>query len=161
MLDPNPGLILWTIVTFLVVAFLLKKFAWKPLLQSLQQREEGIQHAIERAEQAKHEAEQLLEENRKQLARAEHEGHRLLTEARVLAEKLKSEIVESAQQQSRRVIDQAKQEIDRDKDAALLQLRGEVANLAIQVAEKILGETLDDNKQRTIVDRYLKELPKN
>ena len=161
MLEPNPGLILWTIVTFLVLAFLLKKFAWKPLLQSLQQREEGIQHAIERAEQAKREAEQLLEENRKQLALAEQEGHRLLTEARALAEKLKSEIVESAQQQSRRVIDQARQEIDRDKDAALLQLRGEVANLAIQVAEKILGETLDDKKHRTIVDTYLKELPKN
>src|SRR5208283_2674517 len=100
MLDPNPGLILWTIVTFLVVAFLLKKFAWKPLIQSLQQREDGIRQSVERAEQAKLEAEQLLEENRKQLARAEQEGHRILNETRSLAEKLKGEIVDSAHQQS-------------------------------------------------------------
>ena len=107
------------------------------------------------------EAERLLEENRKQLAHAEQEGHRILNETRSLAEKLKSEIVDSAHQQSRRMVDQAKQEIEHDKDAALAQLRGEVANLAIQVAEKILGETLDDNKHRTLVDSYLKELPKN
>ena len=161
MLDPNPGLILWTIITFLLLVLILKKFAWKPLLESLQRREETVRNALERAEQAKHDAERILDENRKQLERAEAEGHRILTESRQLAEKLKDEIVAKANQQSRSMLDQAKQEIGRDKDAALAQLRGEVANLAIQAASKILDETLDETRHRKIVDAYLKELPKN
>ncbi|MBI1806881.1 MAG: F0F1 ATP synthase subunit B [Ignavibacteria bacterium] len=161
MLDPNPGLIIWTIITFLLLMVILKKFAWKPLLESLQRREESVRNAIERAEQAKNEAERLLEENRKQLERAEAEGHRMLTESRQLAEKLKDEIIEKANRQTRAMLDQAKQEIDRDKEAALAQLRGEVANLAIQAASKILDETLDESRHRKIVDSYLKQLPKN
>ena len=161
MLNPNPGLILWTIITFVFLMIILRKFAWKPLMESLQKREDTVRNSLERAEQAKQDAERLLEENRKQLARAEHESHRILNEGRALAEQLKAEIVEKANQQSRRMIDQAKQEIDRDKDAALSQLRGEVANLAIQAAEKILGETLDETRHRKIIDSYLKELPKN
>ena len=120
-----------------------------------------MRNALERSEQAKQEAERLLEENRKQLERAEQEGHRILNETRALSEKLKDEIVAKANQQSRQMIDMAKQEIDRDKEAALLQLRGEVADLAIYAAGKILDETLDENKHRKIVDSYLKELPKN
>jgi F-type H+-transporting ATPase subunit b len=143
MLNPNPGLIIWTIITFVLLLIILKKFAWKPLLESLHKREETVRSSIERAENAKQEAERLLEENRKQLERAEQDGRRILNENRALAEKLKEEIIE------------------RDKDAALLSLRGEVANLAIQAAGKILDETLDENKQRKLVDSYLKGLPKN
>jgi len=161
MLEPNPGLILWTIVTFLVLLFLLKKFAWKPLLDTLQQREASVRQSVEQAEHAKQEAERILEENRKQFERAEHEGHRILAESRVLAEKLKTEILETARKQSQRLIEQARAEIGRDKDAALSQLRHEVASLAIQAAGKILDETLDEQKQRKIVDTYLKELPNN
>ena len=161
MLEPNPGLILWTIVTFLALLFLLKKFAWKPLLDTLQQREASVRQSVEQAEHAKQEAERLLEENRKQLEQAEHEGHRILGESRVLAEKLKAEILESAQKQSQRLLEQARAEIGRDKDAALSQLRQEVASLAVQAAGKILDETLDEQKHRKIVDTYLKELPNN
>lgn len=161
MLNPNPGLILWTIITFLLLVLILKKFAWKPLLESLRRREESVRNTLDRAEQARLDAERILEENRKQLERAEAEGHRILTESRQLAEKLKDEIVEKANQQSRTMLDQAKQEIGRDKDAALAQLRGEVASLAIQAASKILDETLDETRHRKIVDAYLKELPRN
>jgi F-type H+-transporting ATPase subunit b len=161
MLNPNPGLIIWTIITFVLLLIILKKFAWKPLLESLHKREETVRSSIERAENAKQEAERLLEENRKQLERAEQDGRRILNENRALAEKLKEEIIEKANQQSRKMIEMAKQEIERDKDAALLSLRGEVANLAIQAAGKILDETLDENKQRKLVDSYLKGLPKN
>jgi F-type H+-transporting ATPase subunit b len=161
MLNPNPGLIIWTIVTFVLLLIFLKKFAWKPLLEALQKREESVKNSIERAEHAKQEAERLLEENRKQLERAGQEGQRILNENRALAEKLKEEIVYKANQQSRHMVEQAKQEIERDKEAALIQLRGEVATLAIQAAGIILDETLDENKHRKIVDTYLKGLPKN
>ncbi|MBI5475773.1 MAG: F0F1 ATP synthase subunit B [Ignavibacteriales bacterium] len=161
MLNPNPGLIIWTIITFVLLLIILKKFAWKPLLGSLHQREDSVRNSIERAELAKNEAEKLLEENKKQLERAEQEGRKILNENRALAEKLKEEIIEKANQQSKKMIEMAKQEIERDKDAALVSLRGEVANLAIQAAGKILDETLDENKHRKLVDSYLKGLPKN
>ena len=161
MLSINPGLIVWTIVTFTTLLLVLRKFAWKPLLDALHKREEHVRDSLERAEQAKQEAERLIEENRKQLARAEEESRRILNEGRALAEKLKGEIVDKANQQSRKMIDQAHQEIERDKELALSQLRSEVANLAILAAERILGESLDANKQRKIVDDMMRELPKN
>ena len=161
MLDPNPGLMIWTFITFIALMFVLGKFAWKPLLEALRKREEHVRTSIERAELARQDAERILEENRKQLANAEREAQRILTEGRALGDMLKNEIVEQANQQSRRMVDQAKQEIDRDKEAALSQLRNEVASLAISAAEKILDETLDEQKQRKLVDTYLKGLPKN
>jgi F-type H+-transporting ATPase subunit b len=161
MLTPNPGLILWTIATFLVLAYILKKFAWGPILESLRKREEHIRTSIERAEQAKDEAARTLEENRKQLARAEADVQRMLNEGRSLGEKMKNEVLDQANKQSRLMVEQARQQIERDKDAALAQLRGEVASLAIKAAEKILDETLDQAKQGKIVDAYLKTLPKN
>ncbi len=161
MLDPNPGLIAWTIVTFIILVLILRKFAWKPILKALQDREAHVQSTLERAEEARKEAARLLEENRKQLDRAEEEGRRIMTESRALGEKLKEEIIAKANQQSQRLVEQAKEEIDRDKQAALNQLRGEVASLAIKVAEKILDETLDETRHRKIVDAYLHQLPEN
>lgn len=161
MLEINPGLAIWTIVTFVLLVIVLRSFAWKPLLEALNKREEHVRSSLERAEHAKQEAERILNENRIQLAKAESEAQRILTEGRALGEKLKNEIVDQANQQSRRMIDQAKHEIERDKDAALSELRSEVASLAIKAAEKILDETLDENRHRRIVDAYLKDLPKN
>jgi F-type H+-transporting ATPase subunit b len=161
MLDPNPGLIIWTIVTFVLLLAVLRKFAWRPLLDALQKREESVRGALDRAEHAREEAERLLEEHRKQVARSEAEAHRILAEGRELGEKLKNEIVEQANAQSRKLTEQAKQEIERDKDAALASLRGEVANLAIKAAEKILDETLDEKRHRAIVDSFMNNLPKN
>jgi F-type H+-transporting ATPase subunit b len=161
MLDPNPGLIIWTIVTFVLLLIVLRRFAWKPLMEALRSREEFIRTSLERAEYAKQEAERMLDEHRKQLARAEEESRRILNDGRALGEKLKSEIVDQANQQSRRMLDQARQEIERDKESALAQLRTEVANLAIKAAEKILGETLDEAKHRKLVDAQLKDLSKN
>jgi F-type H+-transporting ATPase subunit b len=161
MLDPNPGLIIWTIVTFVLLLVVLRKFAWRPLLDALTKREEGVRGALERAERAREEAERLLEEHRKQVARSEAEAHRILAEGRALGEKLKHEIIEQANAQSRKLTEQAKQEIERDKDAALAALRGEVASLAIKAAEKILDETLDEKRHRAIVDSFMNNLPKN
>ena len=138
MLEINPGLIVWTVVTFVLLVIVLRKAAWKPLLKALHDREEGIRTSLEKAEHANAEAERILTENRKQLASAEEQSRRILADGRALGEKLKSEIVEKANQQARTMVEQAKQEIERDKDAALSELRGEVANLAILAASKIL-----------------------
>lgn len=161
MLEVNPGLIVWTIATFILLAIVLAKFAWKPMLEALRRREEGIRNSIERAEAAKIESERLLDEHRAALGRAEEESRRILAETRAMADKLKGEVVEKAVQQARLMIDQAKDEIERDKDAAITELRGEVADLAVAAAGKILGETLDASKHKKIVDDIMKALPKN
>ena len=161
MLDINPGLIIWTIVTFLILVVVLRAYAWKPLLKALQDRENHVRSSLERAEHAQAEAERILAENRRELSKAEVEAQRILGEGRSLGEKLKNEMLEQANRQSRKMLDQAKQEIEREKDAALEKLRSEVAILAIGAAEKILDETLDETRHRKIVDAYLKDLPKN
>ena len=161
LVSVNPGLIIWTIVTFVLLFLLLKKLAWKPIVGALESREEHIRQSLDRAEHAQQEAERLLEENRKERARAEEEAQKIRGEGRALGEKLKNEIVEKANQQARKMVDQAKQEIERDKDAALSQLRDEVANLAVLAAGKILDETLDPAKHKKLLDDTLQRLPKN
>jgi F-type H+-transporting ATPase subunit b len=160
MLDINPGLILWTIITFLVLLVVLKKMAWKPLLHSLTAREERIRVALQQADEAQKAARDLLEENKRQLARAEEESQRVIREGRELGEKLKAEIVDKANTASRHMVDQAKEEIRREREAALVQLRTEVADLAIIAAGKILDANLDTPKQRALVDGVLQDLSK-
>jgi F-type H+-transporting ATPase subunit b len=161
MLAPNPGLIVWTAITFFILLLLLKKFAWKPLLNALHSREEKIIASLERAENAKDEAERLLEENKRNLQRAEEQAQQVIREARSAAEKLKNEILEKANANSRRMTERANDEIRREKEAALKELRGEVVDLAIQAASKILGEELDERHHRKVIEDFLGELPKN
>lgn len=158
MLEINPGLIFWTIVTFIALAFALRKAAWKPLLTALTSREEKIRTALHEAEAAQQEGKRLLEENRRQLAQAEQHSQSIIREGRELGERLKNEIVEKAHQSSRHMIDQAKEEIRREKEAALVQLRTEVADLAVGAASKIIDANLDVNRHRALVDDAIKEM---
>lgn len=158
MFDINPGLMVWTVVTFLVLVLVLSKFAWKPLLKSLQDRQDKIQQALDQAEKARAEAAELLKKNEVNLARAEEEYQRILREGKTFAEKLKEEVVSKAHQQAKREIQQAKEEIQRDVDAAKQQLRSEVADLAVQAAGRILDETLDAQRHKKIVDNFLNQL---
>lgn len=160
MFEINPGLIVWTIITFVVLVVVLRAIAWKPLLDALTAREERIRSSLQQADQAQRQAEKLLEENRKQLAMAEEQAQRIITEGRGMGERLKTEILERAQQSSRQMIEQAKDEIRREKDAALKELRTEVADLAIQAAGKILDANLDTPKQRRLVDAVIDQLRK-
>jgi len=161
MFDINPGLIVWTIITFIVVLAILRFTAWKPLLAALTSREEKVRSSLERAEKAQQEAQRLLEENQRQLARAEEQSQRIIREGREMGEKLKGEIVDKANASSRHMIDQAKDEIAREKEKALTQLRTEVADLAIAAAGKLLDANLDTPKQRQLVDAAIRELNKS
>lgn len=161
MFDINPGLMVWTVITFVLLAIVLGKYAWKPLLQALNEREGKIRDSLDEAEKARSEAAELLKQNEKNLARAEEEYQKIIREGKTLAEKLKDEIVVKAQQQAQRQLQQAKDEIQRDIEAAKQQLRNEVADLAIQAAGKILDETLDAQKHKKVVDNVLNQLPKN
>lgn len=161
LLNLNPGLIIWTFITFFIVLFVLKKVAWKPLLTMLETREESIKSDLQRAEHAREESERLLAEHKRSLQNSELEARKIVDDARAIAEKLKAEIVEKAQSTAQNLTAQAKAEIQREKETALNELREEVASLAIEAAGKILDESLDDEKHRKIVDTFIKTLPKN
>jgi F-type H+-transporting ATPase subunit b len=158
MLEINPGLIFWTIVTFIVVLAILAKTAWKPLLHALTSREEGIRTALQQAEEANAEAKRLAEENKRQLAQAEAHAQQAMKEGREMGERLKAEIIEKANTSARGMIEQAKEEIRREKDAALIELRSEVADLAVTAAGKIIDANLDVNKHRSLVDNVIKDI---
>jgi F-type H+-transporting ATPase subunit b len=160
MFDINPGLVVWTIITFVAVLFILRKSAWKSLLGALTAREEKIRSSLEQAERAQQDAARLLEENRKQLSRAEEQSQRIIREGRDLGERLKAEILEKANTGAQQIVDQAKDEIAREKEKALHQLRAEVADLAIGAAGKILDANLDPAKQQQLIDAAIKEMSK-
>jgi len=158
MLDLNPGLIIWTIVTFLAAMLILRRYAWKPLLGALAAREEKIRSQLEQAERAQAEGERLLDEHRRALAAAEEQSQRIIREGRSLADQMKADILEKANSSARTMIDQAKGEIQREKESALEHLRAEVADLAIMAAGKILDANLDTPKQRKLVDAVIRDI---
>lgn len=158
LLSPNPGLIFWTAVTFLLLLFLLKKLAWQPILTALDDREKNIKSAIERAEKAKEDAEKTLEENKKALQNAEVESDRIIKEGKEYAQKMKDEIVEKAHTEAKKMTENAKHEIEQEKQRALMALRDEVAELAVKGAEKIIRTNLDAEKQKAVIEGMLEDI---
>ena len=158
LLSPEPGLIFWTAITFILVMLILKKIAWGPILTALQERETGIQSSIDRALQAKDESEAILLKNRELLSKADAEADRILREGKDYAEKLRADITEKAQSEAKKMIASAKDEIEQEKRRALDVLRNEVADLAVKGAEKIIKTALDADMQKKIVDSMIQDL---
>jgi F-type H+-transporting ATPase subunit b len=131
------------------------------MLDALKQREDLIRTALEKSEQAKLEAEKILEENKKNLIAAEEQAKKIINEGREFSNKLKAEIIENANEDARKLLNQAKSEIERKKDEALDELRKVVADLAIQATEKLIDEKLDDKKHRDLIDKFISTLPKH
>ena len=161
LLSPNVGLIFWIALVFLILLLLLSKFAWRPIAGALTEREETIETSLKRAEAALAEARQLAADNERARREAEMEAQRILREAREAAEAARAEQAEKTRQQIRTMQEQARADIDREKQQALAELRAEVADLAIQAAEKILHENLDAPRQKRLVEGFLADLPKN
>lgn len=158
LLDPKIGLFFFTVVVFAIVAWLLRKYAWGPVMDALQKREKTIEESISRAEKALAEARQISEDNEKTQREAELEAQRVMREARDAAEALRSEEINRTRVQIRQMQESAQAEIEREKEAALNELRAEVAKLAIDAAGKLLEENLDAEKNRKLVTDFLDDL---
>lgn len=161
LLNVDQGLAFWTVVLFLIVMFILKKYAWKPIVSALQERERTIQNSIERAENALAEAKQLQADNDKVRRDAEIEAQRIVREAREAADTVKVGEVEKTKAQIKQMQVQAQAEIEREKQSALQALRAEVAGLVITAAEKVVKEKLDSPKQRELVNSFIDNISKN
>ena len=161
-LNPALGLIFWQLVIFLLVLFLLGKFAWKPILLSLKEREDSIDNALRMADQAKLEMQQLKAGNEKLMTEARHERDRTLAEAQQMATQLIEMAKTKATEEGARMITQAREAIQTEKNAALAEVRNTAAQLSLDIAERILRRELADPAAQTqLVDSYLKDVKLN
>lgn len=161
LLSIKPGLIIWSLVNFLIFFFLLAKFGAKPIANALKAREDKINGAIAAAEQANKRAEQILTQSQEKLDAAQNEVAVILTKGREQADIQIRKASEEADKVKREKIDEAAREIERSKDAAIKQLRNEVASLVVIATEKILDEKLDKDRDYKLIDKYIEHLPKN
>ena len=161
MLDFDPGMMIWTWITFVIVLIILSKVALKPMLKAIESREKKIQGDLEEAEQQREEAENILEKHKQLIASAESEAQRIVKENQQLAEKSHQEMLEESRKEADKILEKAKDEIEQQKVSALASLKAEVADLAIGAAEKIIVQSLDKEKQKSVVDEYIKSMPKS
>jgi len=158
LITPEIGLMFWTLVTFLILLGLLKKFAWGPILGAMNAREDGIKNDLDNARKEREEAQRLLEDHRGLLNQARKERAEAVEAGRRDAERLKTEILEEARKQREQLLKQAEVQIDAGLRQARAALKGEAADLAIQAAGKLMGRNLDDATQRRLVEDYLTDL---
>ena len=156
----NVGLTIWTIVVFLGLVLILKKFAWGAILAQAAAREDRIQSALDDAAKRNAEALALLEQHRAQLADGRRQAQEIVNEGKTAGERVRKEIEEKARTEGQALIERAKREIEREKDAALGEIRKESVDLALAVAAKLMHEKLDPEKDKKLVVGYLDELAK-
>ncbi|MDC0378746.1 MAG: F0F1 ATP synthase subunit B [Flavobacteriaceae bacterium] len=153
------GLFFWQTVIFIFLILLLKKFAWKPILDAVNEREEGIKNALLSAEKAKEEMASLQSDNEETLKKARSERDSLLKEAREIKQQLIDEAKSEAKNEAKKIISQAQETIQNEKNAAIVDLKNQVAGLSIDIAEKVLKEKLSDDKaQMQLVKDLVKDV---
>lgn len=158
LVTPDIGLIVWTGISFGLLYLILKKFAWGPILGAVNEREQSIKDALEAADKAKEEMENLKADNEKILKEARAEKENLLKEAREIKSKLISDAEEEAKRKSKKMVDEAKTAIQNEKNSAMNELRNTVVDLSVGIAEKVISEELGDkDKQLKMIEDILED----
>lgn len=162
LIKPELGLLFWMVVSFLIVFFLLKKFAWTPILQMLKERETSIEAALQSAEKAKLEMARLQANNEQLIQEAKAERDAILKAARDAKELMISEAKTKATEEADRLIKIARENINNEKMAAITDLKNQVANLSVEIAEKLIkAELANKESQKDLINRYLEEAKLN
>ncbi len=162
LLTPGTGLIIWQLIIFIGLFILLAKFAWKPILSSLKEREESIQTALDQAEKAKIEMASLKSDNEKLLKEAREERDKILRDARTASNHIQEEAQASAKKIGDKMIEDAKSIINTEKQAALRDVKAQVAMFSLEIAEKLIKKNLtDDKSQRELTESLIKDLKLN
>jgi|TARA_B110000093_G_scaffold79789_1_gene86579 F-type H+-transporting ATPase subunit b len=158
LVTPALGLIFWTTVVFLLLLLLLKKFAWKPILSAVEERNNLINDSLQAAEKARDEMSELNSNNEKIIAQAKLDRDNLLKEAREMKSQIISQAKDQAALQAEKLVNSAKEQISNEKMKVLIELKNHVADLSIEMAEKVLSNELSDaSKQKELINRSLKE----
>lgn len=162
LVTPSIGLIFWTSIVFILLLVLLGKYAWKPILSAIKTREKNISDALASAESALNDMRELRANNEKNLAKAREERDALLKEARDMKDAIIAEAKTKATKETERILAQAREQINNEKNAAITDLKNQVATLSIDIAEKILKSDLsNDEKQKTLVSTLMKDVNLN
>jgi len=162
LITPQLGLLFWQTVLFLLLLFILTKFAWKPIMASLREREDSIESALRMADQAKIEMQQLKAGNEKLLAEARQERDRMMQEATVMVNQFRETEKAKAVEEANRITQQAREAIQQEKNAALAEVKNTAAQLSVDIAERILRRELAEPAAQTqLVDSYLKDVKLN
>src|SRR6266446_787300 len=158
LVQPDPGLFIWTIVTFLVLLALLAKFAWRPLLQALESRQERIRKALEDADRARQELERLHHESAKIMQQARIEAESIVTQTRADAERLREELKHKAKDEADNILRNAQHQIQLQTRQAIQEIRHEVADIAVLLASKLLERNLAKEDNARLIDDTLKQI---
>lgn len=158
LLDPHYGTMTFTLLIFGLAFLILKKFAWGPILDAVQSREQAITDAMAAAERDRNEAGRLLAEQRAAIEAARNEAQRYIAEGRATAESMRGEMLEQTRQQQGELLDRARKEIESEKVKAIDELRREAVDLALAGAGKLIGQKLDSDADRKLVEQYLNSL---
>ena len=154
-LSVDPGLMIWTVFVFLLLLLILRKFAYPALLGAVEAREKALEEQIAAAERARTEAEAILAEHKKLLAEGRTSAHQLLVEARTTAEKERALALEKTRQEQEELLGRARRDIGAERDRALADLRREAVELSLAAASKLIGERLNSDTDRKLVEQYL------
>jgi len=158
LLKPDLGLMIWTIITFLVMVMILKKVAWGPLLKTLEDREEKIRFEIEAAEKNRAEMERFKADYERQLSEVEARARALLAEAEKKGQENRESILKDAEAQARKIQEKTRQELQAEKEKIARELRSELGGLSMEIAEKIVRKTIDKKVQEDALQDFLKNL---
>lgn len=162
LIKPEIGLIVWQTVVFVILVFLLAKFAWRPILGLIKERESSINDALDSAEKARLEMKNLQASNEKLIKKAREERDEMLKEARTIKEKMISEASTEAEEKASKILANAQETIIAEKQAALAEIKAQVANLSIEIAEKVVKKELDSKEdQMKLVDSMLDDVKLN
>ena len=162
LITPGFGLVFWTAITFLLLLVILKKFAWKPILGAVSEREDSIKNALLEADKARQEMENLKSDNEKILKEARAERDAMLKDAREIKNNMITEAKDEAKAQANKLMEQAKVSIQNEKSAAIADIKKQVASLSIDIAEKVVKEELSsESKQLKLVEDMLKDVKLN
>ncbi len=153
-----PGLMIWTVVCFLITLVVLKRFAFGPIQNMLDERRERIRRSIEEAEKARNEARRLLEEHRALIGQARGQAEQILAEARKVADAQRQRVKEETEADRRRRLEETKRQIEAETRRALQQIRAEVAELTLIATSKVTGKVLDDDDHRRLIEDAIKDL---
>ncbi|MEX0780443.1 MAG: F0F1 ATP synthase subunit B [Balneolales bacterium] len=160
LLDVNFGLFFWVLITFLLFLFILGKFAWKPILGALDVREMNIKDSLEAAKKAMAEAEHISQQNKNAVREVEVMAQNIRKEAQQKADSLRDERLDQAKREAAKLLEQARNTIEQEKRKALVELRSEVADLAIKATTLILESEVDAPKNKKLVDKVIQDLSK-
>jgi F-type H+-transporting ATPase subunit b len=158
MFQAEPGLMIWTVISFVILLILLWRVAYKPITGALKKREETIRNTLEEAKKNRESAEALVEKYETQIAQARDEAQKILAEGKMLGENVRKEIIQKAHEEANQIVKRAQEEIEFQKETALMELKERIADLTIMAASKVVGKSLDKKDHEQLLEEYVSKV---